>query len=367
MDKNDLGEIVRQKVEEALGKRGRINVLIAGRSGVGKSTLVNAVFQGKIATTGQGRPVTKETREYTKEGVPISIFDTRGLEMAKFNETLRTLEDLVQSHSRDSDPSNHMHIGWVCISEESRRVEEGESKAIEVLAKHMPVVVVITKARMDQGFRADVQNLAPEARNVCRVRAIREEDEEGNVLQPRGLDDLVELTMELVPEANRDAFAAAQRVNLDQKKNRSHAVVASSATLAAAAGMTPIPFSDAVLLIPIQVGMLAGISAVFGLNLNKGFLTTLVGSAASALGATFAGRAIVSGLLKLIPGAGTIAGGAIAGATAATLTTTVGEIYLAVLAELFGESGGEPPPETQVAAAFATALKLRKATGPKRK
>jgi len=49
-----------------------VNILIAGRTGVGKSTLINAVFQGNFATTGQGRPVTQSTREIKKEGIPLS-------------------------------------------------------------------------------------------------------------------------------------------------------------------------------------------------------------------------------------------------------------------------------------------------------
>lgn len=35
------------------------NVLIAGGTGVGKSTLINSVFHGRMAATGQGKPVTK--------------------------------------------------------------------------------------------------------------------------------------------------------------------------------------------------------------------------------------------------------------------------------------------------------------------
>jgi len=62
---------------------------------VGKSTLINAVFQGNMAETGQGRPVTQHTREITKGDIPLSIFDTRGLELADFNTTLQALKSFV--------------------------------------------------------------------------------------------------------------------------------------------------------------------------------------------------------------------------------------------------------------------------------
>jgi uncharacterized protein (DUF697 family) len=99
---------------------------------------------------------------------------------------------------------------------------------------------------------------------------------------------------------------------------------------------------------------------VFGLPLNKAFLTTLVGSAIGSGGGALAGRAIVSGLLKLIPGAGSVAGGAIAAATAATLTTLIGEVYIGTLATLFETSGGAMPTAEEIATAFGEALKKRR-------
>src|SRR5712671_567313 len=182
-----VGELLKEKLEEALKKVGRVNVVIAGRSGVGKSTLINEVFQGRLATTGQGRPVTTEIREYTKESVPLTIFDTRGLELDRYAETLQQLEELVVSRGRDADPMNHAHVAWLCISEESRRVEEGESKVADMFSRHG--VPVITKVRSDNGFLAEVQHLLPTARNVVRVRALGDRDDEGNVIKPKGLDD----------------------------------------------------------------------------------------------------------------------------------------------------------------------------------
>ncbi len=57
---NDFAELLKQKLEEALKQRGKVNIVIAGKTGVGKSTLVNAVFQGNLAETGDGRPVTQD-------------------------------------------------------------------------------------------------------------------------------------------------------------------------------------------------------------------------------------------------------------------------------------------------------------------
>src|ERR1041384_3099123 len=104
-----LGKIIRQKVEEAMRERGHATVLIAGRSGVGKSTLINAVFQGNLARTGQGKPVTQEIREYTKPGMPIALIDSRGLELERYRETLGELQKLVHARQRETDPNRHVH------------------------------------------------------------------------------------------------------------------------------------------------------------------------------------------------------------------------------------------------------------------
>ncbi|NCC35776.1 MAG: DUF697 domain-containing protein, partial [Chloroflexia bacterium] len=292
-------------LEQALKQRGRANILIAGRTGVGKSTLINAVFQGELATTGQGRPVTQHTREITKADIPVSLFDTRGLELADFATTLTELEHVIINRRSEPDPHRHIHLAWVCIAEDLRRVEQAESDLVARLNQlGVPVIGVITKARSDKGFRAEVQRLLPNARNIVRVRAIQEELDDDHVLAPMGLHELVELTMECVPEGQRSAFAAAQKINVELKRRRAREVVAVAAGAAATAGATPIPFADAVLIVPIQIGMLASITAVFGVPLSQGFLTTLIASASTGLAATITGRAIVSGLLKLVPGAG---------------------------------------------------------------
>lgn len=98
--------------------------------------------------------------------------------------------------------------------------------------------------------------------------------------------------------------------------------------------------------------MLAGISATFGLSIDQSFLSTVVGSIVVAVGGTFTGRTIVSGLLKFVPGIGSIAGGAIAATTAASITTACGGAYIAALEILFIQNNGEPPISQDVEEAF---------------
>lgn len=354
MNEINFGEAVKKTVEEAMRERGHANVLIAGRTGVGKSTLINGIFQGQFASTGQGRPVTDATREINKPGIPLTVFDTRGLEMAEFATTLTQLKAFVAARRQEPDARRHVHVAWVCLAEDLRRVEEAETSLVDMLADFMPVLAVVTKARADQGFRAEVQRLLPRAVNVVRVRSIAEELDDGHKLPPMGLIDLVQATVDLVPEGQRRAFVAAQKADLELKRKKSHFIVGASVTAAMGVAAAPIPFADAALLVPIQLGMIAGITATYGLEFSEGFLSTVVASAIGGAATTLSGRAIVGSLLKLIPGAGSVVGGAIAAATAGAMTTALGEAYIKALDVLFAKHAGEQPTQGEVLAAVAS-------------
>ena len=93
-DAGSIRGIIERCIKEATDKIGTVNVLIAGRTGVGKSTLINEIFQGRLAATGQGEPVTQETRRLTKKGLPLAIYDTRGLELKEYQQII---DELAQS------------------------------------------------------------------------------------------------------------------------------------------------------------------------------------------------------------------------------------------------------------------------------
>ena len=355
-DQLDVAALVKKAIKEARRDFPNVNVLIAGRTGVGKSTLINSVFRGDFATTGQGRPVTKATRKITKKGVPLAIWDTRGLELDDFPATRDELITLVKKRAASEKAKRHIHVAWLCIAEDGRRVEEAEIDLSGALAEHMPVLGVITKARSDDGFRAEVQQLLPKAKNVVRVRAKVETLDDGHSLAPMGLEELVEATDELLPEAFQRAFTAAQKVSLQKKKRQAHAAVGAATTAAVAAGASPLPLSDAIALVPIQIAMLARISVVYGLDPTREFhaalLASMVGTSATILGS----RLIVTNLLKVIPGAGTVVGGMISGSTAGALTAALGEMYISTLDFLYAKAEGAPPTTDDVLIEFRRRL-----------
>lgn len=135
--------------------------------------------------------------------------------------------------------------------------------------------------------------------------------------------------------------------------------------VAAAAGATPIPFADAAVLVPIQVGMLARVSVLYGFDVTRSYLRELVVAAIGPTAATVGGKAIAGSLLKLIPGGGTVLGGAISAATAAALTTALGELYIATLDAAFAKTAqGDVPDLTKVAKEFGRRAKKERGDTP---
>ncbi|WP_051926191.1 hypothetical protein [Carnobacterium jeotgali] len=78
--------------------------------------------------------------------------------------------------------------------------------------------------------------------------------------------------------------------------------------------------------------------------MDKATIASLVAAIGGTGGATFAGRYIVSNVIKMIPGAGTIVGGLISGTTASIITTALSMSYIEVLAIIAaGEKDGKYP------------------------
>lgn len=342
-DSNGLQSIDFKKIwKEAVLNLGHSTIIVTGKTGVGKSTLINAVFSKDVAETGVGKPITNEIKEYSLEDFPISIIDTIGLELERFEEIKNKLIDEITRRRNDPDPTKHVNVCWYCITQGLGRIEPAEISFVNELSKFVKIIVVLTQYY-------DVNDEPSFCRKVEKVlyhsdiKVIKLVAQTKFGVPAYGLDKLVEITESLLPEAQKKAFAAAQKISIDLKIKKAHLVVAGAATSAAATGAVPIPFSDAIVLVPIQVGMLAGISAVMGLDFSDGFLKTLIASTIGTSTTTLVGKVIVGELCKLIPGFGSVVGGLISGATAASLTTALGEAYIKVLEKMLNNNSEITP------------------------
>jgi uncharacterized protein (DUF697 family)/GTP-binding protein EngB required for normal cell division len=335
-------ESFRSEFAKQEAELGRVNIAVFGKTGVGKSTLVNAIFGEPVAVTGIGAPVTSGSHLYLDKRGSLGVIDTRGLELGKDDDKIINELTKAVKESRGKPIDEQIHVAWFCIRGMDRRFEDFEERFIRTLdSLGLPVVVVLTQVPMREGqYHPDAIELARqiEARGLPIVGgrpfltyAMRDQF---TGQPPYGLMEVLGATFRVAPEAVQGALAAAQAIDVQLKASQSNKAVAAAVTAAAAAAAVPIPFSSAAILVPIQLGMMARIAQLHGLGLDKSALLAV----ASTSVATSAGRAAASSLLKFIPGAGSVVGGVVNASVASSFTLAMGQAWLVVCQRAFAKA-----------------------------
>lgn len=321
---------------DAKSRYGRFNLAIVGGTGVGKSSLVNAVFGRDLAKVGKGLPVTRGVHYYNDD--ILGIWDLEGFEIG----TAEQPADILRRHLETiagRPPIEQISVVWYCVLSQLPRLTERDIAMIRELdARGLPVVLVLTKVDWVRnpvtGRRSapdDVQEFADWLEDprdedgqrieipIRRVILTSASGKHGKG-KGHGLGDLVTETLALSPENEKDAFRIAQRLNLPWKRDMARRVIGAATTAAVGAAAVPVPVADAAILAPIQLGMMGRIAVIFDLEMK----TMLSAGGLAQLGVQLAGKSLATSFLKIIPGAGSVINAGVAGA----LTAATGEGWM---------------------------------------
>lgn len=329
-DYNIIDDIL-NKTREENEKMDKVNILVCGKTGSGKSTLINALFRENLADTGIGKPVTQHLRKISKDGVPLVLYDTRGLELDPKiqKQVFSEINDLVKESKGTDDELN---LCYYCINAGSNRVEPMEIDLIKQISDKIPLILVLTMSlgQPAQELKSYIDGLNLPVLATLNVLAKEYKINEDYSLSPFGLKDLVGLSMEAIPDQRKRAFTNAQQADIDRKAEEAARWAKKYIGAAFGVGFVPIPFADASILVPMQVTVIAHITSIFGISLDKASIVSLLAAIGGTGGATVLGRSIVSNIMKFVPGANT-AGGLISGSTAALVTSALAMSYIKVL------------------------------------
>ena len=133
------------------------NVLIIGKSGVGKSSLVNYMFGKELQKVGVGAPVTKmEIKEFTykyDDHFEMHIYDTWGLEpsVQKAEEWKRIIFEEIERHDKEKI-SDWFNTIIFCLNAKSSRIEDFEIDIMEKLLReknHMTIALTHCNSKED--------------------------------------------------------------------------------------------------------------------------------------------------------------------------------------------------------------------------
>jgi predicted GTPase len=212
---------------------GQFNLGLFGPAGVGKSTLLNAVFGADLAATGIGRPITQKSDFYAAESSHLGIFDSKGLEVGtESKELLERLSKFIQSR-RSKPLQDQLHVAWYCIAAHGRRFTAADAAFVRRLHElGVPVLIVITQAAAaTDGPDADTSDLVASIverdlpgidGRIWLVNALRD-DFDGT--PQHGLEQLLEATRKAAPRGVQTALDAAQSLDMRRKSRAADKII----------------------------------------------------------------------------------------------------------------------------------------------
>lgn len=317
------------------------HILVCGATGAGKSSVVNYVFGADLAQIGHGVPVTRGITRYIREEAGVVLYDTEGYEIGteKISQYKANVESWINEFGASVNPakkdqvsqelSNQIHEVWYCISAGNKRVTDMDIEVIQMLKnKKLPVAVVLTQ--IDNLDAKELQAMEAAIRDYCQVEFFRTSVSADSAVKAAlenylQWDQLIDWAIEHLDESLREGFISALKGNLEAKKRLiNRKIIPLYTSGAAGVALTPIPFSDAALLVPIQIKLSLHIMKTYGLDQKLGNLSSLVGSVVVSESGRLLAQTLSSNLFKLIPGVGTAIGTTVNTVVASSFTAAMG-------------------------------------------
>ena len=328
-----MNEKIRQIIEEAVGRFENEQedpcILILGATGVGKSSLINAIFGEKLRAVNTIQSTTREfsTHEYEIDGTKILITDSPGYGEVSYDE---------QYSKAVVDEAKISHAVTLVLKADEKGYERdrqiiGSASKDPDFSLEKPLLIAlnqIDKIKPSREWNPPYEWEAPPRDDASeKVRNIKEkvalvkdqfkavigkretiviptmsDAEEGSLF---GIDIFKLTLFEILPEMAQYRFARtaklaeeASREILERLDKQADKII--GGTAASAAGLVavnPVPASDIAVLAPLQIGMIIKLGAIYGKTIDQNSAIEVI----TALGAGLAARTVFQGLISLLP------------------------------------------------------------------
>lgn len=269
-----------EEVKENASKN--INIIVCGATGVGKSSLINDFFKfdkDSAAPVGSsGKPQTRGIHEYHSKS--ITLFDTEGYEVESSSTPensafYKNIIDLIdeRKNTYSADLGMHIHEVWYCINNRFMDLDERLIKDIQ--ARNIPVCVIITKVdNLDENEVAQIKDAVGDAGKRNRINGVEVftystnsdlgdeyvQKSEINSWAHHNLDDY--LRESFIPSLKKAQGQMAEMMI----KHKIPKYAALAAGIVTATSFVPVPLSDSVPLMGIQVKMAMDILSCYGID-----------------------------------------------------------------------------------------------------
>ena len=226
----DMYIAIKKKLEENIKnicknitRTKHFNIILLGREGVGKSTLLNSILKldGKNkAETGVGDSVTKSIKIYSNPEMNfLRLYDTQGIGIKEDNSAEKILSDikkLIEEKitNKSPNPDDLIHCLWFCFNGRFGEIDyEIINKLSETYSdKSLPFIIVHTYSLSRKEARKRINDIMEKYKvseeNICQVLAKDEEIDEEEDEEPKksfGLENLMNLTINKINAAVESA------------------------------------------------------------------------------------------------------------------------------------------------------------------
>lgn len=324
------------------------NVLVIGNSGVGKSTLINAVLGQNRAETGWGNEGTTSCLEiYESEEVPFRIIDSVGFEPSflKKQKAINAVKKWSKESAKEGKEDSKIDLIWFCVEGTSRKLFPDTIKSLSsatAIWETVPVIVVITKSysmpereqnkEMVHNAFARQKKYAKNLKKVIPVVAQTYMIDEATYVAPEGITELIDATNALLPDGIKAAEHDIYHYKIKRKKALAQGIVGTATTAGSAIGAIPIPVADAPLLSGIETAEVSALARLYGVHKGENS-KKLIGTIIEAGTASAAAKGAIS-VLKSIPGVN-LAAGILNAVIAGCFVAAIGEASIYIFEQVY--------------------------------
>lgn len=213
-----------------------LNIIIAGKSGAGKSSFLNYLIGENHFKVGEGMPVTQDYfEEFTyivpDTGVHYKLYDTKGIEPDTTEECKTQILKKIRSCDQ-LGPFEWIHTVYYCFPANASRIEKFEIQFIKTLMKSVSIVILLSKKDLvaPEKINALIEQLEKELDNsiqiipVCSVHA---KTRKGTSSVPEGKEKVLrasflglwEKLAQTHPKIQLDSFLEPKPYQIYKKNN----------------------------------------------------------------------------------------------------------------------------------------------------
>jgi len=329
---------IKAELQAVLEKMSPPNIAVIGRTGAGKSTLINKVFGEDLAPTGVGLPVSDafiRYPEFLDDKPLVIVFDSAGYEMGKEYIFKNNVVKFIQD-KKALDIEEQIHLVWYVIHTGLKRFEHFDAEIIALLrSERVPVIIVLSQADLARTAEiAKLEKTIKEYKDTYKLDELRILKISADPIngEPFGVSELVDLSSALLPELYTEAFIARQIADLKLKKKLAAKYVRAAAAGCFTTGFVPIPNTTPAATIATQTLLCTKIASLYGQGEWVQILDKAGGITIASM-LTVAVTWVLDLFSTFLPPSNPVTG-ALAGATAATYITIIGLTYASVFEKL---------------------------------